>query len=492
MKRIILFVLTIGLIVFLNACNKDNPEETSQIIITGIDFQPYFYQSDGKIVGIDADVAAQALEDAGVEFEFSMSDSWDEAYQATLSEPGMALLTTCYTKERQDLFKWAGPTSRSSYSIMTRVSSGIGAYLNIEACKSIESIAAVSGWNETITLENKGFTNLIYFNTYEEAFTAFKNNQVKAIASDMTQMSTIYDPEEFANDPLIPVCIYYTAFYYIAFSQDVDDQIVNDCQQAIDNMKTNGNGFFDIYHNYRPFAQPYMVPGVVQLIMEDNPPYNYISSMVGSSVSLDGSAVEIVNEMQSQNSYQEHISVSNWAAAYDLLQFMPNYALFTTSRTPEREDLFQWVGPISETNLRFFTTTESGIEILTLDQAKALESVATPQNWFSHDYLIQNGFQNILATAGTPEEAFNQLVSGEAEALLLFDMGVKWLCDNSSIPQTDIAKQLEVESYKDYIAFSLNTSPDIVAEWQGYLDAMKEDGRFETIWNKWYEGIPLP
>jgi ABC-type amino acid transport substrate-binding protein len=76
--------------------------------------------------------------------------------------------------------------------------------------------------------------------------------------------------------------------------------------------------------------------------------------------------------------------------------------------------------------------------------------------------------------------------------LLLFDVGVKWLCDNSGTPQTDITKQLEVTTYKDYIAFSLNTSPSIVAEWQNNLDAMKANGKFETIWNKWYDGIPMP
>jgi polar amino acid transport system substrate-binding protein len=493
-KQILISVSFLFMLLFMtiSSCKKGQTVETTPITVSGIDIKPNVFQSDGKIVGIDADVAAQAMQDAGIPVVFNIESSWDEAFQATLTGTRRALLTVAYTKERQDQFKWAGPTSKSNYVIIAKASSGIGSYLNIEACKSIESIAVVRGWTETTTLEHEGFTNLYYCNTYDEVFAALKNNQVKAIASDMTQMSAAYNPEDFINDQLIPVCVYYTAFYFIAFSQDVDDQVVTKCQQAIDAMKTNGTEFFDIYRKYMPFAKPYMVPGLIQLIMEENPPYNYISSMVGSTITFDGSAVEIVNEIQSQNNYIEPISNTNWAAGYELLQFMPNYALFTTSRTPEREDLFQWVGPISTTNLRFFTTTASGIQIQTLDQAKALGSIATPQGWFSHDFLIQNGFQNILASANTPEEAFNQLMSGETEALLLFDTGVKWLCDNSGTPQTDIAKQLEVTSYKDYIAFSLNTSPSIVAEWQHNLDAMKADGTFESIWNKWYDGIPMP
>lgn len=492
MKPRMIFLISIALVLFTVACKKDKTVETTPITVSGIDIKPNVFLSDGKIVGIDADIAAQAMQDAGIPVEFSIDSSWDEAYQATLSGSDRALLTVAYTKERQDQFKWAGPTSKSDYLIMAKASSGIPPYLNIEASKTIESIAVVKGWTEATTLEEKGFTNLYYYNSYDEALAAFKNNEVKAMASNMVQMSVAYNPEDFANDQLIPVCIYYTAFYFIAFSQDVDDQVVSKCQQAIDAMKTNGTEFFDHYRRYMLFAEPYMVPGVLQLTIEANPPFNYISSMVGPTATFDGSAIEIVNEMQSQSSYKEPISITTWASGYELLQFMPNYALFTTTRTPEREDLYQWVGPISTTNLRFYTTTASGIQIQTLDQAKALGSIATPQGWFSHEFLIQNGFQNILATANTTEEAFNQLKSGEADALLLFDLGVKWICDNSGTPETDIAKQLEITSYKDYIAFSLNTSPSIVAEWQRNLDAMKADGRFETIWNKWYEGMPMP
>ena len=189
MKRRMFFLISIALVLLFDACKKDQTVDTTPITISGIDIKPNIFQLDGKIVGIDADVAAKAMQDAGIPVAFSIDNSWDEAFQATLTGTHRALLTVAYTKERQDQFKWAGPTSKSNYVILAKASSGIGAYLNIEACKSIESIAVVRGWNETTTLEKEGFTNLYYCNTYDEVFAALKNNQVKAIASDMTQMS---------------------------------------------------------------------------------------------------------------------------------------------------------------------------------------------------------------------------------------------------------------------------------------------------------------
>jgi ABC-type amino acid transport substrate-binding protein len=57
---------------------------------------------------------------------------------------------------------------------------------------------------------------------------------------------------------------------------------------------------------------------------------------------------------------------------------------------------------------------------------------------------------------------------------------------------TDLTQHIKALDYDSYIAFSLDTPSSTVREWQGHLDAMKADGTFETIWNKWYSGIPMP
>jgi len=489
-QRLTIFTF-IALTLLVGACKKAQTDETETITVSGIDFKPNFFQLDGNIVGIDADIAAQAMQNADIPAEFNLASSWDEAYEATLTGPNKALLTVAYTAERKDLFKWAGPTSKSNYDVFAKASSGVAAGIGIEASKSITSIAVVEGWNEATTLEEMGFNNLQYYSSYGDAITAFKNDQVKAIASDRAQFVEAVSFDYYMQQEISVACIYYNTYYFIAFSIDVDDQVIQRCQDAIDALIIDGSTF-DIYLEYVPYAVKAMVPSLIQLHTEIDPPFNYLSEVSGAQGTFLGSSVEIVNEIQAQSSYKNPINITSWAAGYKTLQFMPNYALFTTARTPEREDLFQWVGPISSTTACFYTTTASGIQIQTLDEAKALGTIATPQGWFSHDFLIENGFQNILATASTSKEAFNQLMSGEADALLLYETGVKWLCDETGTPQSDISKQLETAYYKDYIAFSLNTPSSIVAEWQSNLDAMKADGRFESIWNKWYEGIPMP
>lgn len=70
-------------------------------------------------------------------------------------------------------------------------------------------------------------------------------------------------------------------------------------------------------------------------------------------------------------------------------------------------------------------------------------------------------------------EAFEQLLNGE-------------------VPLSHLTQHMQASNLKDYIVFSLNTPASTVEQWQQHLDAMKADATFNTIWNRWFEGSPMP
>jgi polar amino acid transport system substrate-binding protein len=493
MREVRILVSIITAIVLLTGCEKENVNVDSPVQVSGIQFSPNCFIKDGEIVGTDIDIATMAMDETGIDMEINMAESWDIAYNETLNGTNRALLTCGYSNERKDLFKWAGPTSQGVYSIFAKSKTGIGQAIGIDASKDVQSIAAVNGWLETTTLEDLGFQNLIYYDSYDDALTAFMNDEVKSIASDGYHLIESLPEGYYLQEGIKTVSRYRTVFYYIAFSKDVEDAVVEKCQSAIETMITNKKTL-SIIQRYCPYATEQLIPGTIQLFTEVAPPFNYFTQTVESApdIKIEGSSTEIINEIQLRNGYSDAINISSWTDAYTTVQYLPNSAVFTTARTPEREHLFQWAGPISTLRACFYTRAGSGIQIETPEQAKALNSIATPRDWYTQDYLVKNGFQNIVATSFSPVEAFNQLINGEVDALLMFDLGVKWLCEKTGTPATDISEQMQTSVDKGYIAFSLNTPPNIVRQWQDNLDAMKEDGAFATIWNKWYEGTEMP
>jgi tetratricopeptide (TPR) repeat protein len=93
-------------------------------------------------------------------------------------------------------------------------------------------------------------------------------------------------------------------------------------------------------------------------------------------------------------------------------------------------------------------------------------------------------YLNDLNIASTSEDALNQLMNGEAHALFPYKTGSKWLCSETNTLESDVSKQFVIGDYQYYIAFFLNTPASTVAEWQNSLDVIKNDGGFETIWNR--------
>ncbi len=418
-----------------------------------------------------------------------MEEAWAEAYDKTLTGSNRALLGIGYSAEREDLFKWAGPTSSSGYYIFSKKETGLGSTLGLDGAKAIESIAVVSGWMETTSLENLGFENLVYYATYNDAVDALLHDEVAAIASDGKQFAyKLQGQFSFTED--FDVCFgYKSVFYYIAFSKDVSDAVVTAVQNSLNDL-IKADETLAILKDYFPASNETLIPDVLQLFTEVAPPFNYYTGSI-IEPEIQGSSVEMVAEIQARNDYASQVKISGWLDAYNTVQYLPNSALFTTARTPDREELFQWVGPIATLHASFYTLSDSGISVGNLEQAKVL-SIATPSNWYTHDYLLANDFQNIVATSFSPIEAFNQLLNGEVDALFMYDEGINWLCDSTETPREEIVKQFE-ESYREgYIAFSLNTPVETVEQWQQNLEAMQQDGTYESIWNKWFSGTDPP
>ena len=314
-------------------------------------------------------------------------------------------------------------------------------------------------------------------------------NSDKFIASDFYHLTSTL-PSGYYLENVNAITRYRTVYYYIAFSKDVSDDVVNKIQGEIESLiKNNSTG--QIIRKYIPLMPDNYISGTIQLFTEHSPPSSYVEG-TGTDFNLKGTSIEILNEIMVRTGYVNNINITIWNDGYAIAQYLPNSAIFATARTPERENMFQWVGPISTNRTYFYTLTNSGLNIQTVEQAKALNSVATPSGWFTHQYLLNNNFTNIVATALTSEDAFNQLINGEVDAILLPEIDLKWLAETNNIPDGNLTQHLHVMDYNSYIAFSPTTPKSTVQQWQNILDQMKSDGTFSTIWNKWHNGVPMP
>lgn len=469
----------------LTGCDRDSSHDQPPITVGMIEQSPQTFTDQGQITGIDVDIARAAAAGAGIDLTFEMKGSAAAALEWIAAGPNRALLGIAYSKERSDLYQWAGPISKSGYYLFVSKESGVASSLSLAEAQRLPSIAVVDAWQETLSLAALGFTNLRHYPSYEAAFGAFTRGETTALASDLMQLAYKVRGSYKVGIDLLPCFSYKSAYYFMAFSPDVDDRVVAALQKSLTGL-IRGQVTLDITKKYFPTAIRQIIPDTLQLLTEAAPPYSYATGPANNYMA-SGSSVDVVNEIQRRTGYVASISLTGWQDGYATVGYLPDSALFTTFRTPEREELFRWVGPISTARVSFYTLTGAPA-ITSLADARNLPSVATPAGWYTFDYLVDQGFNNVAGTATTPEQALRQLLDGEVTAAFLQEDTVTWLCTAANGCADRVVRQFRADdlTQEGWIAFNRATAPALISDWQSRLDGMKQDGTFDVIMTRWY------
>lgn len=220
----------------------------------------------------------------------------------------------------------------------------------------------------------------------------------------------------------------------------------------------------------------------LQLLTEENPPLNF-----SENGQPKGLAVEVVQEIQRRVGNTNTIEVQPWSRAYRTASTVPNVAIFIMARTPAREDLFQWVGPVSASIASLYGKRGSGLRIASLEDAKAVERILVVRDFYTHQLLQKLGFTNLELVA-KPETMVKMTVNGRAPLMFAANITLPDLLEKAGAKRNDVELLYTITSLQTYIGFSLGTPKELVASWQAALDSMKRDGSYASLYAKWLPG----
>jgi len=228
-----------------------------------------------------------------------------------------------------------------------------------------------------------------------------------------------------------------------------------------------------------PLAASGQAPATFQVLTEELKPYNY-----KEKGKVTGLSVEIVREIMNKLGHPDTIKILPWSRAYNLALNNPGYILFSTVRTPERENLFKWAGPLGADVVALFARKGSGISISSLDDARKVKSIGAYKDDVGEVVLKKLGFTNLHSVV---DDRLNvkKLAAGRIDL---------WI-SNELIGQSlarDMGYDDQLEAvYKQengflYLAFSRQTPDEEVARWQKAFDELKSGGRYAEILAKYH------
>lgn len=193
---------------------------------------------------------------------------------------------------------------------------------------------------------------------------------------------------------------------------------------------------------------------------------------------------DIVSEIQKRVGNSDKIQLVPWTRGLKYVESDPNTLLFSMARTKDRNLLYQWIGPISETSYGFYVKSDSKIVINSLDDAKKVASIGVYRNDIRDQFLTQEGFTN-LDRADNSFSNLKKLFAGRVAVIASTAIAVKSETRRTGHSAGDVKFLYAFLKLPIYIAASKKTDPKIVASWNAALEGMKKDGTLRTILRKY-------
>jgi polar amino acid transport system substrate-binding protein len=219
----------------------------------------------------------------------------------------------------------------------------------------------------------------------------------------------------------------------------------------------------------------------VELMTEDDPPYN-----MRKNGKVVGIATEKLEKAFKRVGVAIHIELTPWARAYQSALKRPGYCAYSTARTPEREALFKWIGPLAKTEWVLYMRAGDAAarKPASLDDVRGETIGGYLQDVISL-WLMEHGYRVQLATSDALNPGkllggrFNYWASTRvrASALLTKDGLTKQIVPVLSFGHTDL-----------YLACHRDMRNELVHELNEALRRMGADGtsaRIEARYARW-------
>ncbi|RYG96299.1 MAG: ABC transporter substrate-binding protein, partial [Alphaproteobacteria bacterium] len=185
------------------------------------------------------------------------------------------------------------------------------------------------------------------------------------------------------------------------------------------------------------------------------------------------------------------IELLPWKRAYLAAQQQPDTCVYSTSRTPEREALFKWVGPTDVGQWVMLARADSKLKLRSLEDARGLR-IGTYNGDARDAYLRARGFR---------VDAANDEIANAGKLLLnRIDLWAAGLRSGSTILtrygyDKKIVQLLVFNRIELYLACNPGVPDAVVARLNKAFESIARDGtarRIERSYENWGEPVKLP
>ncbi len=472
----VFFTVLAGLFFFLS-----HPAGAEPLVLLTEENPPYNFTRQGELTGATVELVQEIMRRQGVAFPIQ-TVPWARGYKRLQTEPNVILFTTARTEEREKKFRWVGPLYEFRLAFYARKDAGIKVS-SLDEARKVGSIAIYRGDFREQLLLSLGFDNLDSAASPHSGLRKLAFGRVDLWFFDNLGAPKAAQEAGVDWNSLKEVFTYQKNHSYIAFSKGIADDVVEGWQAILDEMKEDGT-YWWICRKWMPDDAllprtgqegEELRPVRLSIYTENAPPSTYMESG-----RISGLSAEIVREILHRVNHPDVVELVPWARGYELALNQPGVVLFSTTRLPQREGLFSWVGPLYSQTWGFYALKDNGLRIDSLQDAAKVARIGVYRRDAKMQYLEKNGFLNLVPTNDNTNN-IRHLILGNIDLWVTSDFNVNHQLRQAGVDPSSVERVFPLLTVNNYIAFSRKTSSHVVSLWQKVFEEIRKDGTYEKI-----------
>lgn len=217
----------------------------------------------------------------------------------------------------------------------------------------------------------------------------------------------------------------------------------------------------------------------LKIMTEEYPPYNYKEDGKLKGIAVD--TMVLMLERSGSKLKREDIGILPWARGYNETLNNPGTCLFSTTRTPEREKLFKWVGPVGINKMVLTAKKDKKIVIQNTEDLKKYKTGVIIEDIVDQILSAMHLGEGCLEKVSMTTHNIKKLNSGRIDMIGYGEDAAKWEIKRHGFSPADYETVYVLQSKDLYFAFHKDTPDEIIRVLQKNLDELKKEGEYQKI-----------
>ncbi|MBV8124415.1 MAG: transporter substrate-binding domain-containing protein [Burkholderiaceae bacterium] len=399
---------------------------------------------------------------------------WSRAQLMAQTQPRTLIYPLTRTQERESQYQWLVKLYEQNFVFIAPRKSGLD-LKDVGKLRELR-VAVMRGSATAAQLRLLGLRHPLEANTVEDMARMLRSGVCDVLLGSEAIDLRVLDQRGMPASELSVSAPVFTGIIWLGASKDITDQQALAWRQAMLELQSNGS-YQRILKKYQlPMpGDSFFKPFSITLTTEEYPPYN-MSSPQGQ---VTGVSTDIVKALLAEAGFHYQLAVYPWARAIAMARTDPDTCVFSMSRTPEREALYQWVGPLVQNDWALFALPDAPVPAQLPDVVKA--TIGSYQGDAIVPYLQGRGYMVDVA----PSDDVNpqKLLHGRIDFWATGKLIGQYRLQQQHID--NIKPVLIFNRTEMYLACQRDMPQNLINQLNDTLAAMDKRGVISTIYSRY-------